>query len=152
MHLAEPCATPHAPSFEFELFLKLLVAFYVKAEAVEPQKAMGIAGRILYDVLTDEHARAVKMIGEDCLVSAARRWDPAGIIPRLMDAVIKSHFRSWERLIMSIAYRCLEVSRNRIFLEGEEIAQLLAVSSVVGYEIRRLLPETADAWLEEMGS
>jgi hypothetical protein len=129
--------------------VNLLKQHYVAGDALEPARARRIVSDIIYDMLTNAYDPYVRTFVDADMAELVRPWDAHEIFPAIMGVTIRSHRRSREAVADGIVYRSLTFSRNQIFLDTSEIAPLLAVACTVGLEIERVIPETAQAWVEE---
>lgn len=141
---------PFQPAQTLKSLVGILAKHHAPADAIAPRQARRIVSDVLFHILTGLY--------DDCLGDgsdraktehAIRSWDTDGTVTSVMEVMIGSHYRTPALLIDQITSRAVSASRNEIFLEASEVVRMIGIACAIGNEMRRLLPETVEVWMED---
>lgn len=138
------------PAQTLKTLVGILAEHHAPADAITPRQARRIVSDVLSYILTGLY--------DDCLGDgsdreateyAIRSWDTDGTVASVVAVMIRSHYRTPALLIDQITSRAVSASRNEIFLEASEVVRMIGIACAIGNEMRRLIPETVEVWMEE---
>lgn len=140
----------YQPARTVKSLVGILAEHHAPAEAITPRQARRIVSDVLFYILTGMY--------DDCLGDgsdrevteyAIRSWDTDGTVASIMTVMIGAHYRTPALLIDQITSRAVSASRNEIFLERSEVVRMIGITGAIGNEMRRLIPETVEVWMED---
>jgi hypothetical protein len=138
------------PAPNVKALVKMIADRYAIADAYTPEQAKGTVRYILYCILSGKFDW---WLGDgtdrEPTAYAVRQWDSEQSVRQIVSVMTAAHYRTPSLLIDQILARAVAKSRNEIFLEASEVVKMIGITCAIGNEMRRVLPETVDIWLQE---
>jgi hypothetical protein len=135
---------------DFEKQIDEQIAMHILADALEPKRAARLLVDVMFAAIIQENN--LRELGGNAIDpdgTQRKQWDRTGAVEHVISNMkaLSVYSRHVSHVINDILSICFDASRNCIFLDTDEIPNLVGISYGVGIAVERELRETACEWL-----